>query len=447
MMKALLQPVYFPEANKRETDDFKKQLVILKKLYQEEAEFLLPISIGENVPAHADAIVFPQIINAAFQKKEIFLSFQLPLIVLTSEFGTVEMWDWEIVAYLRENLNLEVFTPYSQTLAKVILRALAAKRAMKNGLSFLIFQDSPGEGMQANIFKRFYWWEQECIRQIEDRFGVKLIYKSWKGINESAQKIPDTDALLLWEKRAVPAEEISQKSLLNAVKLYLAIKQEVQDLQPIAGIGANCLNESFYSHTTPCLAWNWLFEYDRILWACEGDTVSLISEFIFYSALHRPFLMTNLYPFLVGMAALKHEKIKTFPSVPDSDNHALGVHCGYLGFAPQSFCCQWRLKPKVLEIVDENALMVDCQIETGPVTLAKLHADMKTLTIIEANLEQYVGYPGSDCRNGALIHYKNGNGHKIMEILSSHHAIILQGDATAELVQMAKVYHFQVEIL
>ena len=75
MMKALLQPVYFPEANKRETDDFKKQLVILKKLYQEEAEFLLPISIGENVPAHADAIVFPQIINAAFQKKEIFLSF------------------------------------------------------------------------------------------------------------------------------------------------------------------------------------------------------------------------------------------------------------------------------------------------------------------------------------------------------------------------------------
>ena len=68
---------------------------------------------------------------------------------------------------------------------------------------------------------------------------------------------------------------------------------------------------------------------------------TLISKFILYSALKTPMMMTNIYPFLVGMAALKHEKIQRFPSIDDPDSHALGVHCGYFGFAPQSFCTQW----------------------------------------------------------------------------------------------------------
>jgi hypothetical protein len=158
-------------------------------------------------------------------------------------------------------------------------------------------------------------------------------------------------------------------------------------------------------------------------------------------------MMTNIYPFLVGMAALKHEKIKEFPNIEDPDNHALGVHCGYFGVVPQSFCTDWVLRPKVLEIVNEHAVVIDCRMATGPVTMAKLHANMKKLTIIEAEIEDYVQYPGSDCRNGALIRYRNHNGHKVMESLSSHHAIIIQGAVTPQLQQMAKVYHFETEII
>jgi hypothetical protein len=72
---------------------------------------------------------------------------------------------------------------------------------------------------------------------------------------------------------------------------------------------------------------------------------------------------------------------------------------------------------------------------------------MKGITIIEAEIENYVQYPGSDCRNGALIRYRNGSGHKVMEALSSHHAIIIQGDITHELLQMAKVYGFGTEVI
>jgi L-fucose isomerase-like protein len=336
-------------------------------------------------------------------------------------------------------------------LAKVILRAITAKRLMKGGGNFLMFQDDPGEGMQANIFKRFYWWEEECTRLVEKTFNIKIVYQSWKAVNERARQIPDADAAALWKEWAVPQEDVKEENILKAVKLYIAIKEVIDATRKasgnVFGVGGNCLNESFNSDTTPCLAWNWVFEKDHIIWACEGDTVTLISKFILYSALQKPMMMTNIYPFLVGMAALKHEKIDSFPDIEDPDNHALGVHCGYFGLAPKSFCTHWVMRPKALAIVNDNAIVIDCRMKCGPITMAKLCSDMKGITIIEAEIEDYVQYPGSDCRNGALIRYRNRNGHKVMEALSSHHAILIEGNITHELLQMAKVYGFSTEII
>ena len=446
-MKAKLLPLYFKERNPRETREFEEQLKKLQILYGAEADFLPPQPLGEPVPPDADAIVFPQLLGAVFQYREFIESVSLPIIILTSEFGTVEMWDWEIVAYLRGELGRNVFSPYQCELAKVVLRALSAKRKLRSGMKFLMLQDNPGEGMQAYLFKRFYWWDKSCTRQIEDTFGVQIVYRSWKEVNFRAAQFSDAQAQELWNQRPVSIQEVPQESILKAVKLYLAIRELILEIGGVCGAGANCLNESFHSATTPCLAWNWLFEYDHIIWACEGDTVTLISKFILYSALKTPMMMTNIYPFLVGMAALKHEKIQRFPSIDDPDSHALGVHCGYFGFAPQSFCTQWVMRPKVLDIVSDDAVVIDCRMAAGPITMAKLRSDMKKLTIIEAEIEDYVQYPGSDCRNGALLRYRNGSGHKVMESLSSHHAILIQGDVTYKLLQMAKVYGFDTEVI
>jgi hypothetical protein len=446
-MKTILLPLYFTEANERENHERLQQLAVLRELYGGEAEFLPEQPLGTEIPGTTDAVLFPQMIGAIFSHKTELAAIHVPIVVLTSSFGTVEMWDWEIVSYLRLQMKLNVFTPYNIELAKVILRSIAAKKLMRGGVNFLMFQDEPGEGMQAYIFKRFYWWEAECTRTIEDAFGVKIRYQSWKGVNERAREIPDQDAAALWEKWAVPVEDLPRESIIKAVKLYLAIKEVIDKTGNVCGVGGNCLNESFHSDTTPCLAWNWVFEHDRLIWACEGDTVTLISKFILYSGLKKPMMMTNIYPFLVGMAALKHERIDTFPDIDDPDNHALGVHCGYFGFAPQSFCTHWTMRPKALAIVNDNAVVIDCRMKTGPVTMAKLQSDMKGITIIEAEIEDYVQYPGSDCRNGALLRYKNRSGHRVMEELSSHHALIIQGDVTHELVQMAKVFGFTTRIV
>ncbi len=447
MNKAVLLPLYFAEINEREKGELKEQLKKLEDLYGGEAEFLEPIPVGEQIPETAQAVLFAQMTGAVFRYREQISQIRLPVILMTSEFGTVEMWDWEIAAYLRENLGMDnVFTPYSSEMAKVILRAVSSRHAMREGGKFLIFQDSPGEGMQAYIFKRFFWWERECVQRIEEYFGIRIIFKSWKKLNEKAKAIDGEEALAYWKKNEIPSCDAGQDALLYAVKLYLAIRSEVLKEGNVLGVGSNCLNESFSSETTPCLALNWLFEQEGILWACEGDLVSLLSEVIFYQALRTPLMMTNLYPFLVGMAALKHERIDRFPEIEDSDNCALGVHCGYFGFAPLSFCSRWTLRPKVLEIVNENAVAIDCEMECGPVLLAKVHADMKKITVIRARIEKYVGYPGSDCLNGALIRYQSDCGHQVMESLSSHHAIVIKGDVAHLIRQIGRVYGIEVEV-
>lgn len=444
-MKAKLVPLYFAAANERERSVFNAQLVHLKELYGDIAEFLTPICVGGVIPPNADAIVFPQLIGSAFAEWEQLAAISLPFVVLTSQFGTVEMWDWEIVSYLREK-GMTVFSPYNIDLAKVVIRSIAAKTQLRNGVKFLMFQDSPGEGMQAYIFKRFYWWEEECAQKMADTFGMKLIYKSWKKLAEDAKAVPDDVAReVIADWNINKATDLSDHAFLSAAKLYVAAKAEIEKEGDVVGIGANCLNESFHSDSTPCLAWNMLFEKDGIIFACEGDTLTMLSNYMIYEALKAPFMMSNVYPFLVGMAALAHEKIDKFPEIEDPDNHALIVHCGYFGLVARQFCTDWTLRPSALEIVNKNAVVVDCRLPIGPVTLAKIRSDFKHITIIEAEIEDYVQYPGSDCRNGALVRYNDG--HKVMESLSSHHSIVITGDRKTELVQMAKVFGLKPEVL
>lgn len=440
-MKAVLAPVFFSEWNEREQNEYREQLERLQEYYGDVAVFLTPVAVGEPLPKGADALVFVQLLFAAFRHDEELKTYGLPMVVLTSRFGTVEMWDWEIVTYLRD-LGFTVFSPYSIEMGKVVLRAIAARNALKKGARFLMFQDSPGEGMQANIFKKFYWWEQQAVDKMEEYFGCKLIFRSWKAVNERARAVPDTEAEAVSGDWAVRSEGVCRAQLLQSAKLYIAIKAVVEEVGGVEGVGANCLNESFHCDTTPCLVWNMLFERDNIIWACEGDTLTLLTTFVLYRALEKPIMMTNLYPFLVGMAALAHERIDHFPDIPDPDNHALGVHCGYFGFAPRSFCTEWTLRPKVLAIVNDEATMVDCRFPTGPVTLAKIYPGFKKLSVIRAEIEKYVQYPGSDALNGALIRYADG--HRVMDELCSHHTMIIQGDAAPQLRQVARVFGWEV---
>jgi len=436
-MKARLVPVYFEDER---DDEFDRVFGNLKELLKDEAEFLGPVELGSRV-SDADGVIFPKLVGKAFKEVQKFRKFKMPIIIATSEFGTVNMWDWEIVSFLKSQ-GIKPFTPYNVELTRIICRSLALKRIMPEQ-KFLVFQDNPGEGMQASIFKRFYWWEDACTNLIKEKFGITIEKRSFKKLGEAAKSISDDEAKDKLNSISIKTEGLDERALLSAIKIYLAITKEIEGDDSIAGIGINCLNESFYSDTTPCLAWNLLYEEKGLMWACEADTMSLLTKYLIHKTTQAPIMMSNIYPFLMGMAALKHEKIDKFPDIEEPENHMLVAHCGYLGVVPVSFSSSWVLKPRVLEIVNPNAIAIDARLPEGPLTLAKLHPGMEKIQVVEGELEGYVQYPGSDCRNGAVIRVQNG--YRIMKSFYSHHDLLITGHRKEEIGIMAEAFDLEVE--
>ncbi|MFW6026862.1 MAG: hypothetical protein ACOCRX_11020, partial [Candidatus Woesearchaeota archaeon] len=85
MIKTRLVPVYF---DSKENKKFKKSLKKLKELLQKEVEFLEPISLAES-PPEADAVVFPRLIGDIYSKYELLKAVNLPVLIVTSEVGTM----------------------------------------------------------------------------------------------------------------------------------------------------------------------------------------------------------------------------------------------------------------------------------------------------------------------------------------------------------------------
>ena len=419
-MKTRVTPVYFTTRD----DGFDRQLSALQRLFGEDAEFLPAVLIGSPLPADSDAVVFPQLLGEAYRRKDDFARINVPILIITSEFGTLSMWDWEIMAFL-ESHAIATLAPYSVEQARIMLRAARVKSELSQGV-FLMYQDNPGEGQQADIFKRFWWWEQQCRQELHERFGVRVEYRSYKELGVRMSAIDDTTALQEWKRWDYPAEGLSERAIAAAVKLYLAVKDDVSRIEGILGVGSNCLNESHFCDTTPCVAWSMLYDEMGLMWACEADIVSLATKYIVHKSLAVPTVMTNIYPFLMGMAALKHEKIPAFPEIVDNpDDHLLVAHCGYFALTPRSFCQEWCLRPSVLGIVDDNSHMMDARLAVGPITFAKLDPYLRRLRVIEGRLKGYAQYPGSDCLNGGVIEVNDG--HQLMRSVSSHHQCLMTG--------------------
>lgn len=436
-MKARLVPLYFEGRD----SEFDQQLAILQQLLADEAEFLPPLPLGASLP-EAEAIIFPQLLGEAYRRLDDFKAIELPILTVTSEFGTVLMWDWEIASYLRAE-GMNIIAPYSLEQTKKACRALGVKRELQQ-TKFLVYQDNPGEGFQASIFKRFYWWEDECVQRMMEKFGVTIVKKSFRKLGAEAKAIPDAEAEAVWKEWGWDTA-VSQNALNSAVKIYIAVKRELENDSSIGGVGINCLNESHFSDTTPCLAWSMLYQEMGLIWGCEADTMSMLTKHLLHNALGMPIMMTNLYPFLMGQAALKHERIPHFPDVEsEPENHILAAHCGYLGVVPPDFSTEeWTLRPKVLAIVDDNASAIDARMPTGEMTLAKLHPTLNKLTVTEGSLEGYAQYPDSDCLNGAVL--KVPDGRNLVNTLSSHHYLLMTGHHLADIEMVGQLFDIAIE--
>lgn len=424
-------------------DAFNRQLAELINLAGELADWLPPAYVGDPVPAEATAVVVPDMSGLAYRLLAEFARIEVPILVITSEFGTVSMWDWEIRDYLRRR-GVQTVAPTSMTELTDLLRALAVRRTLPES-RMLTYLDDLGGGKQPDIFKRFYFYEDECAAELQANLGVTVERRSYRELSARAAAI-DEQRVVETHQRLSPGVDLSElawRARAEALRLYLALSDELDETPNVIAAGINCLNESATSPTTPCLAWNLLFEERGLIWGCEADLTSMMTEFLAWSSLRAPVMMTNLYPFLMGDAALKHERIPYFPEVPDPQHHILVAHCGFLGVVPQSFATEWAVRPPVLEIVDTNAHALDARIAEGATTILKLASTMDTVTVTGAELTGYTQYENSDCLNGAVL--RVADGYRYVESLPSHHAVLSTGDLRRRLDLIGPVLGLAVE--
>lgn len=441
-MKTELLPVYFDPGR---DENFDKHLNILKELLKEDAAFLEPCALGTSLPA-ADAVIFPQMLGEAYHRIEEIKAIPIPIMVVTSEFGTVNMWDWELVHYLKLN-GIQTICPPSLEDTRLVCRALVVRRQMAES-KFVVYLDDPAgpTGQQSDIFKRFFWLEKEASRQISEKYGITIEKRSFRDLASRAREISDGDAQKVidsWGSK--DKSSISGRPLLSAVKLYMEVKKEYQKEDNILSMGLNCLNESGSCDTTPCLAWNLLYQEEKLVWGCEGDTMAMLTEILADKVLQVPFFMTNLYPFIMGKAALAHERIPHFPEVENPDDHMLAAHCGYFGLLPEVFSDRWNLRKRVLAMVNENAHVIDATIPTGPVTLAKFQPYLEKISLSEADLKGYIQYENSDCRNGGIIEVEDGQ--RFVDKVVSHHYILMSGHQKAAMNLVADIFDFDLEVI
>lgn len=439
-MKAKLAVLYFPE---EKTPRFEKQSAILRDILGDVAEFLPPTALGAPIP-ECDAVVFPEILGEAYRRAEDFRNIGKPIFVITSQFGTFSMWDWEIMDFLRAR-GITTIAPNSLELSRIYCRTVAALATMKKS-KFLVFQDDPSKGELPEIFRCFYWWEKQCTDRLHEKFGVRIDYRSLKDLGQKSLTYSDADAKALWKKWDYPASPgLTEQMALNAAKLYMAVRDEL-DSDSIIGVGMNCLSEAASYFSTPCVAWDRLFEERDIIWSCEGDTMTLSSKYIFYKSLERPMMMTNIYPFLMGDAATRHEKIPGFPEILDNpENHILLAHCGYFGLVPRCLSEKWIVREPVLDwLVNKNSHAFDARMRVGPATMAKLDADVKRLMVVKSRLKGYVQYDNSsDCRNGGIVEIADGK--RFLDSVYSHHVILIEGDVAHELEGIGKIMDVSTE--
>lgn len=438
-MKAQLTPLYFEPGR---DGDFDKHLDLLKELLREDAEFGEPVALGDTLP-QSDGVIFPQMLGEAYKRIEDFKGIPVPILVVTSTFGTVNMWDWEIVKYLDLN-GIKTICPPSLEATKMACRGLSVKRELQDW-KFVIYNDDPAgpTGKQSEIFKRFYWLEQESTEMLERRFGLTIESRSFKELGKRAAALSDEEAQRVIEAWPSRNKSVQGKPLMSAIKLYIELNKDYQADDKILAMGLNCLNESTSCDTTPCLAWNLLYERENLVWGCEADTLVMMTEVFVDKVIEAPFFMTNLYPFIMGKAALAHERIPHFPEVDEPENHILAAHCGYFGLLPEKFSNQWRLDRKVLAMVDENATVIDATMPTGPITLVKLEPYLNRISISEAELTGYVQYEDSDCLNGGIIRVKDGR--NFVDKVASHHYVVVAGHQKSAFQLISRIFNFELE--
>ena len=182
-------------------------------------------------PPDVDAVVFPQMLGEAYRRLEQFKALGLPVLVITSEFGTVSMWDWEINQLPARREGCTVIAPYDLDAGPPGLPPAGAANASCAAPNSSSTRTTPARASRPASSSASTGGKRSAPPRLKERFGAadrqaQLPRAGRTRPRPSPTRRPSRPGRT--GRRRCPWTSSAERALLlSAVKLYLAVKRDL----------------------------------------------------------------------------------------------------------------------------------------------------------------------------------------------------------------------------
>jgi len=225
---------------------------------------------------------------------------------------------------------------------------------------------------------------EEVVRKFEKKTLTKEDWKSIEKLIEESERV-----------------EISKKSLSDAYRLYLAIKEIVEQYN-LNGVTVRCFDLIKELGTTACLALS-LLNAELVVAGCEGDEQTILSMLVLSKLSGKPAWMGN--PVRVDISA----------------NEIMLAHCT----APVNAGVGYRLKTHF-----ESGVGVGVDVvyeEKSKVTIARISGDLEKVLLATGRVVKSGMEDAMHCRTQIRIRL-DGNAKDLLSRSFGNHLALVSGD-------------------
>lgn len=255
---------------------------------------------------------------------------------------------------------------------------------------------------------------------VKEKLGVEIIEVSLDEVYDAYNRVSERDIMDLADKIIGQAEriEIAKPRILNALKLYRALRSIIERLK-LDAITVKCFDIIMSLNTTACLALAML-NNEGIVAGCEGDVPSALTMILLNKVSGKPVFMGN-------------------PSIING-NEIMIAHCTSPWITGKGFILRSHFETG-------RGVGVSVKYREGTlVTLARLSPDLSTLRIIRGKIKKGEPFSDKHCRTQVIVELESNGMILLDKSIGNHYAMVI-GDHTLELKVLAKALGLNVEVL
>jgi L-fucose isomerase-like protein len=325
-------------------------------------------------------------------------------IILFNEEGKVNN-PLDALEYLYHRKEVWVAVDYSAV--DSCLRLLSVKKEMERTKILVLNADYPH-------WERFLCRVSGGIEAIKETFGIDIEYVKSEEVIERWKSIAEKRAVSIaekWMKEAEKVVEPEKKDLLSVARLYLAMKDLLEEK------GAQAITMAYGDDPlpVPCFAYTNLRD-EGIPAACEADIISLLSMIILHYVTDKPCFMGNTF------VDLKDEAI-------------ILSHCvcprkmkGYSACAVPYVLRSYHTKRFAGSLTAFVKMNTDHEV-----TICRLGGDLKTMLITKGKIMS-CGDINHYCR--VTVKIKTDDPRGFIHKTSGNHHVMVYGDFREELKKL-----------